>query len=48
MNEILLFVAVLFCVEAGVFLGMVASEYMLFICGRNDTLFNETWKTLLK
>ena len=48
MNEILLFIAVLLCVEVSVFLGMIASEYMLFVCGRKDTLFNETRKTLLK
>ncbi len=48
MNEILPFIAVLFCVEVSVFLGIITSEYILFICGRKDTLFNETWKTLLK
>lgn len=47
MIEMARFVIFLLCIQAGVFSGVIVSEYIGYLCGRKNTLFHENWKTVL-
>lgn len=42
------FFLTLLYVEVGVFGGVIVTEYFLYLCGRKNTLFHESWKTILR